>query len=726
MCVRRHFSNRPNLFLLMTGAMWFGITATFSPSLHGANIERMGMIESADHGATWHFKGHADFHAPGLNPVDPSALSDKGLLAFYFFDLMSLGADTAVAYRSVATDGEGLDFSIPAPAFKFAGDFTDPFVLKLPDGRYRMYLQSQSPDAILSATSENGFVFTQDAGERTRAGGLPGAIVLSDGRIRLYVSTSEGTLSLISDDGYSFAPEPGIRVPGGGAPSPIRCADGVYRMSYSVRPAGQGENPELDEVHLAESTDGFTWTSETASLVTGSVPTLVELPDGRLRIYYVDFQPDEPAGIFKFIKTVQVTPDADFQSAGFARVGYVPANNNLAVTFGGSFKHTMNTLDGGYAYKEYTLDMHPTGKSGALYGAGADIGGLMVGNVFYAANMDPSGWHIVKFDAVSWEKAVDIKFALDTLSEGIGDMMLAFVNGQLDVSSQTLIAGKISSPEIGAGTHHHFFTPDLDFLGKKILSDTPHITGSAMIYADSVYYFVSATAYTGDVIVMKYDSDWKYLGSKKLVSQGHWSEGLAYDGRCFYIAYLDTRQRTETTFFPYYPNVHLAAFDRDWNLLEDAAVTDFTPSDSIFTGRPSLLLHGNRVYVSYDAVPLPEDLSKIEGYVSVYEITQNSSGVRRREESPGDFRLEPNYPNPFNPSTTIRFDLPKSAFVRLSVCNLMGQEIAVLVNEKRPAGVHEVRWEGLDARQAPVPSGVYLYRLEAGPDRGTGKLLLLK
>jgi len=55
---------------------------------------------------------------------------------------------------------------------------------------------------------------------------------------------------------------------------------------------GQGENPELDEVHLAESADALNWTPGLTSLVTGSVPTLVELPDGRMRIYYVDFGND--------------------------------------------------------------------------------------------------------------------------------------------------------------------------------------------------------------------------------------------------------------------------------------------------------------------------------------------------------------------------------------------------------------------------------------------------
>jgi hypothetical protein len=726
---RFSYIDRFKMTCLLHAGLLLGMAAVVPRTVYGEHGERMGMIESTDHGATWQFKGHADFHASSLNPVDPSALVDNGLLVFYFFDLNSLGTDTAVVYRSVATDGTGLDFSPPAKAFQMPGFFTDPMVVKMQNGKYRMYLHGKN--AILSASSDSGFVFIRDPGDRTSTGGVPGALVLPDGKVRLFVC-GQGITSLISDNGLDFTQEPGVRIPipSGAAvvadPNPIRIADGTYRMAYKVGPPGQSEIPDLDEVHFAESQDGYSWTPGSVSLVTGSVPTLVELPDGRMRIYYVDFKKDAPESLFRFVKTVQVTPDTNFKSAAFIRVGHVPANDRLAVTFGGAFKHTMNSLDGGYAYKEYTLDMQPTGKSGALYGAGGDIGGLMVGNQFFAASMDPDGWRLVKFDAVSWEKLADITFALDALNEMNGDMMVAFVNGQLDISSQTLISGEISPPETGAGTHHHFFTADLGSLGKKILSDTSHITGSSMIVVDHVYYFVSATAYTGDVIVMKYDSDWKYLGSKKLISQGHWSEGLACDGQRFFITYLDTRQRTENSFFPYYPNVHLAVFDRDWNLLEDTAVTNYVPSDSLFTGRPSLLLLGNRVYVSYDVVPLPEDLDKIEGYVSVYEISQSPSAVGRDEIGEKAFRLGSNYPNPFNSSTTIRFNLPKASHVRLSICNVIGQEIRVLAEGKMTEGVNEVRWDGLDASVRSVPSGVYVVRLDAGSCHGTGKLLLMK
>ncbi|MEX0680505.1 MAG: ice-binding family protein [Balneolales bacterium] len=83
--------------------------------------------------------------------------------------------------------------------------------------------------------------------------------------------------------------------------------------------------------------------------------------------------------------------------------------------------------------------------------------------------------------------------------------------------------------------------------------------------------------------------------------------------------------------------------------------------------------------------------------------------------------LSQNYPNPFNPTTTIGFELPETAEIRLSVYNLLGQEIAVLVNEVRSAGTHQVSW---DAQS--VSSGLYLYRLSANGRILTGKMSLMK
>jgi len=93
---------------------------------------------------------------------------------------------------------------------------------------------------------------------------------------------------------------------------------------------------------------------------------------------------------------------------------------------------------------------------------------------------------------------------------------------------------------------------------------------------------------------------------------------------------------------------------------------------------------------------------------------------------PGEFVLQQNYPNPFNPSTTIRFALPEHAAVQLSVYNLLGQRITLLVNEPRAAGVHSVQWNGTDDSGRPVSSGIYLVRLEAGEQVQMQRMTLLK
>ena len=89
--------------------------------------------------------------------------------------------------------------------------------------------------------------------------------------------------------------------------------------------------------------------------------------------------------------------------------------------------------------------------------------------------------------------------------------------------------------------------------------------------------------------------------------------------------------------------------------------------------------------------------------------------------------LEQNYPNPFNPQTTIAFSLKERARVRVDVFNVAGQLVKTLLDETRPAGSHQdVRWDGRDAGNRPVASGVYFYRLSAGDFLETRKMVLLK
>ncbi|RLE27595.1 MAG: hypothetical protein DRJ61_17280 [Acidobacteria bacterium] len=93
---------------------------------------------------------------------------------------------------------------------------------------------------------------------------------------------------------------------------------------------------------------------------------------------------------------------------------------------------------------------------------------------------------------------------------------------------------------------------------------------------------------------------------------------------------------------------------------------------------------------------------------------------------PTYYRLGENYPNPFNPMTKIAFDLPKDQRVRMAIYDLRGRCVTTLVDERLPAGRHEAVWQGTDSRGEKVSSGVYFYRLIAGPFTQTKSMTLIK
>jgi hypothetical protein len=89
--------------------------------------------------------------------------------------------------------------------------------------------------------------------------------------------------------------------------------------------------------------------------------------------------------------------------------------------------------------------------------------------------------------------------------------------------------------------------------------------------------------------------------------------------------------------------------------------------------------------------------------------------------NPNNFELFANYPNPFNPSTKIRYAIPQASFTVLKIYNIMGQEVATLINEEKAAGVYEVNFNAIN-----LASGTYLYKLQAGSFVETRKMILLK
>ena len=92
--------------------------------------------------------------------------------------------------------------------------------------------------------------------------------------------------------------------------------------------------------------------------------------------------------------------------------------------------------------------------------------------------------------------------------------------------------------------------------------------------------------------------------------------------------------------------------------------------------------------------------------------TETAVETRSSEPKPSAFTLFPNAPNPFNSSTIIRYDLPETAYVNLSIYTLLGQRIRTLVDVHREAGSHAVTWDGKDEGDADAASGIYLVRME--------------
>ena len=102
-------------------------------------------------------------------------------------------------------------------------------------------------------------------------------------------------------------------------------------------------------------------------------------------------------------------------------------------------------------------------------------------------------------------------------------------------------------------------------------------------------------------------------------------------------------------------------------------------------------------------------------------------GVLDIQTTPTEFALLQNFPNPFNPETTIGYELAESADVTLQIYNVVGQVVRTLMaSESQSVGRYQVRWDGIDDRGTPVSSGIYFYQISAGKFQDVRKLMLLK
>jgi predicted GH43/DUF377 family glycosyl hydrolase len=142
------------------------------------------------------------------------------------------------------------------------------------------------------------------------------------------------------------------------------------------------------------------------------------------------------------------------------------------------------------------------------------------------------------------------------------------------------------------------------------------------------------------------------------------------------------------------------------------------PSNPVFYdpagtgGYTAVVFDGTKFHLWYNGA---------SGIMYANSMLQTAVAGEESKQLPNELVLYDNYPNPFNPSTTIRYSLAQAGHVSLKIFNLAGQEIATLVDGKQNAGEHHVQWQA-----AGVPSGVYFYQLRAGEKVETRKMILAR
>lgn len=222
---------------------------------------------------------------------------------------------------------------------------------------------------------------------------------------------------------------------------------------------------------------------------------------------------------------------------------------------------------------------------------------------------------------------------------------------------------------------------------------------------------------------LRWYTEWLPAGDWRL-NYGNWARSMALSNSgllCVGGAVEHQRQPVD----PNENDAYLALFQADngqfleedwWKYDEDAQVN--ANMDALFIDNKLILLgyaaNGPQTTWTW-------------GYLRFYDVITSVEQIS--SEIPEGFVLRQNYPNPFNPATTIEFSLPERSFVKLTILNLLGQEVETLVSKELNAGTHRVIWNVIDvgrqSRQS-FPSGVYLYQLETPSFRAVKKMLLPK
>ncbi len=149
----------------------------------------------------------------------------------------------------------------------------------------------------------------------------------------------------------------------------------------------------------------------------------------------------------------------------------------------------------------------------------------------------------------------------------------------------------------------------------------------------------------------------------------------------------------------------------------------YTAADIATMDHRGLVRCNNRMYVVGGMI----ENQRVSNAVKIFVVDSVITGITDKADNlPKKFRLFQNFPNPFNPGTTIPYNLPQTAHVRVLILNTLGQKVRLLVNERQPAGNYSIQWDGTDEHGKNVSSGIYFYKFVTRSTKQIRKMILIR
>ncbi|NOZ60391.1 MAG: T9SS type A sorting domain-containing protein [Calditrichaeota bacterium] len=275
------------------------------------------------------------------------------------------------------------------------------------------------------------------------------------------------------------------------------------------------------------------------------------------------------------------------------------------------------------------------------------------------------------------------------------------------------------------------------FFGVKVppVTAPQSITGPDKGYRAQSLVFVARGAKTANGDSANYQFDW---GDGLLSTWGDSVQSHKFFNSGDYLVRSRARSKSDTVSVSNWSGefqVRISGCKLIVNLdPENAGDVEKFPNESDYDFNEIVELKANDspnyIFVNWNGVSRDTSRSKLITMVGDTTITaffESVTGVESEgNQKPTSYALSQNYPNPFNPETRIKFQIPKPEKVKLTVYNIRGQIVRVLLNEFKPAGFYTLIWDARNENGEKVPTGVYLYRFETSGFNQVKKMVLIR